>query len=149
LQERHKVAESFDKSVQMLKGYQDTRLQSLLGIKANQWSTTPYSDYATMLEELDSSDLASAYQEHYQKLVADEPGGDVAKEQSLRWQTTFVANVRRAVRAKLVASVADRRGRVDQMRYACADNLVARALLERTSRLVTEKEGSGSEGGGE
>lgn len=141
------MAKPFDNAVKVLKDYQDERLKSLSGQQANKWSTTPYSDYESMLADLDSSDLASAYQAHYQELVSDEPGGDVAKEQSLRWQTTFVGNMRRAIRSKLVASESDRRGRVDQLRYACVDTLSTRALLDRISTLVTAKEGSDSEGG--
>lgn len=136
------MAESFDKALEALKTYQDDRLDSLRGKQANKWSTTPYSDYASMLSDLDSSDIASDYQAHYQELVSDSPGGDVAKEQSLRWQTTFVGNIRRAIRAKLISSTADRRGSVDQRRFAAIDSLTTRVLMDRIGKTVKGKEGS-------
>ena len=136
------MAESFDNAVKRLEDYYDERQKSLSCQQGNKWSTTPDSSYSDMLANLESTDLSQAYQAHYQELIADAPGGKATKEQSLRWQTTFVANVRRAIRNKFVCSVDCRMSSVDQTRYAYNDTFVTKALLRRTKGLVTSKEGS-------
>lgn len=135
------MPESFDQAMTRLEDYHEARKDRLCNKAASRWSTSDYSSYSDMLEGLEGKDISEAYQEHYQQLVSDTPGGSVSKEQGLRLQATFVANLRRAVRAKLVASVADRRGSVDQSRYAYIDATSTKILLDRGKTWAKAKAG--------
>lgn len=135
------MAESFKNTVKALETYHDAHRDALSNKAANRWYTSSYPDYASMLAELDAADVNESYQEHYPKIGASEPGGSAAKEQGLRLQATFVANVRRGVRAKLVSSIDSKRGSVDQRRYAYIDTIVTKVMLGRMSSWVNNKSG--------
>jgi hypothetical protein len=131
----------FNEIVDYLKKYHEGNYDALLNKSVKKWSTTPYSDYQSMLKELgDTTDLNQELGTLYTQSRTDKSARNWAKSSGYELQLQFMNSVKASLRRKFVQTAEDKElSKLAYDRYNANECKEAIAILERLQQFLNTR----------
>jgi len=131
----------FNEVVTKLKEYHQSQYDALLNKAVKKWSTTPYSDYTSMLKTLgDTTELNTKLSTMYTESRKDKTNRNWAKSSGYELQLQFMNSVKTSVRRKFVQTAEDEElSKVAYDRYNANERQESIKILERLSQLINTR----------